>query len=111
MPVRYQVVYWRGIPAQIRLREGKSRASRALSPRFQEAIDQAAMRAGMAGTDAYLGEWRTSEWQAGQSPLDATADALLAELEQQFTGDRLRLLVMNKGLEPESSTGPVARPA
>src|SRR3990170_1386325 len=56
---RVQVVYWRQIPAQVKARQGNERASRPLSERFQQAIDEAAMRAGLSGTDAYLAAWRT----------------------------------------------------
>ena len=49
------VIWWRDIPAQVTAKEGRTRAARELAPRFQEAIDAAAMRAGLIGTDAYLG--------------------------------------------------------
>ena len=52
------VIWWRDIPAQVTAKEGRARAARELPPRFQEAIDAAAMRAGLIGTDAYLEEWR-----------------------------------------------------
>jgi len=57
-----QVVSWRDIPAQVKARQGGERSSRALTERFQEAIDVAAMRAGLTETDDYLGEWRTGPW-------------------------------------------------
>jgi hypothetical protein len=41
-----QVVFWRDIPAQVKARRGRERAARGLDPRFQEAVDAAAMRAG-----------------------------------------------------------------
>ena len=49
--------------------------------RFQIAIDDAAMRAGLAGTDAYLSEWRKSEWQEREGTPQEVADAVAAELE------------------------------
>ena len=52
------VILWRDIPAQVTSGSGR-RATRALlSERFQEAIDAAAMAAGLFGTDGYLAEWR-----------------------------------------------------
>ena len=51
-------VYWRDIPAQVIAKERRDTAKIVLTERFAEAIDKAAMRAGMAGTDAYLEEWR-----------------------------------------------------
>ena len=44
------VIWWRDIPAQVTAKEGRTRAARELPPRFQEAIDAAAMRAGLIGS-------------------------------------------------------------
>ena len=55
------VVYWRDIPAQVIVKAGRKAAKRQLADRFQEAIDRAAMRAGLTGTDAYLEAWRRAE--------------------------------------------------
>jgi hypothetical protein len=63
MSTQYQIVYWRDIPAQVKVRQGSRRVSRQLSLRFQEAIDEAAMRGQATDTDDYLAEWRSSEWQ------------------------------------------------
>ncbi|MGH6915115.1 MAG: virulence factor, partial [Geminicoccales bacterium] len=52
------IVSWRDIPAQVIVKAGRRSARRPLPDRFQEAIDRAAMRAGLRDTDAYLGEWR-----------------------------------------------------
>ena len=53
------VVYWRDIPAQVIVKAGRKTAKRQLSERFEQAIDRAAMRARMTGTDAYLEQiWR-----------------------------------------------------
>lgn len=95
----YQIVYWRNIPAQVKAREGRERASRQLSDRFQVAIDRAAMRAGLFNTDDYLSEWRTSEALKLEGAPDAVADALLAELESAYSDSRLEALVASGGLE------------
>ena len=48
-------VYWRDIPAQVIARQGrKTSFKRELHPRFQRAIDRAAMRARKESEDAYL---------------------------------------------------------
>ena len=94
------VVYWRDIPAQVVARTGGGRrgaARRALSARFQEAIDRAAMRAGLAGSDDYLGQWRRDEpIPAGRDP-EAEADALACRLETEFTDEVLDALVAAGG--------------
>ncbi len=52
------IVYWRDIPAQVIIKQGRKSAKRELSLRFTEAIDMCAMRTGAAETDDYLAEWR-----------------------------------------------------
>jgi len=99
MSVTYQVVFWRDIPAQIKFRSEKGRLARTLSPRFQEAIDAAAMRANATGTDDYLEEWRNGPSQQGEGDLDSIADALVSDLEAAYPQHRLDRLVVNKGYE------------
>ena len=96
---RVQVVYWRQIPAQVKARQGNERASRPLSERFQQAIDEAAMRAGLSGTDAYLAEWRTSEGEERPGAPQAAAESMAGEVEKAYTGARLAALVANDGRE------------
>ena len=95
----YQIVYWRNIPAQVKAREGRERASRPLSDRFQVAIDRAAMRAGLFNTDDYLSEWRTGETQEREGELESVAESLIAELEAAYPDSRLETLAASGGLE------------
>jgi hypothetical protein len=99
MSISYQVVYWRDIPAQIKLRSEKGRLARSLSPRFQEAIDAAAMRANATGTDDYLEEWRSGPTQQGDGDPEGVADIVAAELEAAYPPEKLDRLVANKGFE------------
>ena len=92
-----QVVFWRDIPAQVKARQGRQRASRGLATRFQEAVDAAAMRAGLTDTDFYLAEWRTSAWEERPGSPEHSADQYAAELEAEYSAERLRLLVDNGG--------------
>jgi hypothetical protein len=101
MSTQYQIVYWRDIPAQVKVRHGSSRVNRQLTARFQEAIDEAAMRGQATGTDEYLAEWRSSEWQASEEDPEALADALAAQLEAEYTPERLRVLKINQGYESQ----------
>lgn len=95
----FQIVYWREIPAQVKVREGRERAARQLSDRFQEAIDAAAMRAGLVGTDDYLAEWRTSEAEERAGPAETVAVAVAADLEAAYPDERLRRLIAGQGRE------------
>lgn len=92
MTAEYQIVYWRDIPAQIKARAGDVRRSRELSARFQEAIDEAAMESGAAGTDEYLSAWRTSEWQSGEGDVDHVLEEIAAKFESDYTEERLSAL-------------------
>ena len=90
-------VYWRDIPAQVIVGRGRRGAKVQLSERFEQAVDRAAMRSGMAGTDAYLSEWRKVTHEAPDGDASELAQACAAELEQAYSPDRLRQLVENEG--------------
>ena len=99
MPERV-IVYWRDIPAQVIVKAGRRTAKRQLPERFEQAIDRAAMRAGLTGTDAYLEQWRRSEPAPCGDDLEAEAQAAADGLEAEYTPERLRELVANGGREP-----------
>lgn len=101
MMINYQIIYWRDIPAQIKLKEGRERMGMPLSKRFSVAIDEAAMRAGLTESSDYLAQWRKSEWQEREGELKETADRLAAELEAAYPAERLRALMEQSGLEEE----------
>jgi hypothetical protein len=82
------VIQWREIPAQVVAKAGRETARAQLSGRFQQAIDAAAMRAGLIGTDAYLAEWRR-ETRACGDDLQAAADEEAGRLESAFTDEDL----------------------
>jgi hypothetical protein len=96
------VVSWRDIPAQVIVKAGRRTAKRPLPNRFQEAIDRAAMRAGLRDSDAYLGEWRRGVAGSCGDDLETEAERAAAELEADYPPERLRELVANGGLEPQS---------
>ena len=54
---KYQILYWRDIPAQVKAYEGTRPVSRQLPERYQLEIDRVAMEEGLAGTDDYLNQW------------------------------------------------------
>lgn len=97
MTVKYQIVYWRDIPAQVKARDGRKRVGHPLPDRFEKAIDQAAMYAGLINSDDYLNEWRTTAWQEREGEAEAVAETIAAELEQAYPPQRLRALARNGG--------------
>jgi hypothetical protein len=85
-----------GHPAQVTA-QGRPAPRRAqLSDRFQEAIDAAAMRAGLIGTDAYLQEWRREPRDCGDD-LEAEVSDEAAWLEAAYPDDTLERLVRSDG--------------
>jgi len=99
MTTTCEIVYWRDIPAQVKARAGRQRASKPLGERFQEAIDVAAMRAGKGGTDDYLAEWATRPVGERDEEPEKAVEALAADLERAYTPERLSLLASNGGVE------------
>jgi hypothetical protein len=92
-----QIVYWRDIPAQVKARSGRIRAAKPLADRFQEGIDDAAMRAGASQSDAYLAEWRTADLPERDGDPASLVEALVAELESAYPPERLQALVETGG--------------
>ena len=92
------IVSWRDIPAQVIAKAGRQTARRALDDRFQQAIDRAAMRAGLRETDAYLAEWRRLPAGTCGEDLESAADELAARLDAAYPPERLRDLVAAGGL-------------
>ena len=81
---KYKVLYWRHIPAQVKVfAEGKRPLARPMPERFQEEIDRIAMREGLVGTDDYLNQWRWTPKQERPGTAEEVAGALIQELEQQ----------------------------
>jgi hypothetical protein len=93
------VVYWRDIPAQVIVKQGRQVAKRQLTERFEKAIDRAAMRAKLRDTDSYLAEWRRADPVECGSDLEAEAATAAARLEGEFPDERLDRLVAAGGLE------------
>ena len=79
------------------VKAGRRTARRQLPERFEQAIDRAAMRAQLTGTDAYLEQWRRAEPVPCGDDLEAEAEAAAAALEAEYPPERLRALVANGG--------------
>ncbi|MAC82319.1 MAG: hypothetical protein CML66_30190 [Rhodobacteraceae bacterium] len=91
------IVYWRDIPAQGIVGKGRRGSKRQLAERFEQAIDRAAMKSGMAGTDDYLAEWRKGDPYAVDGDPEAVAEAEAARIEAEYDGDRIRALIETGG--------------
>lgn len=91
------ILYWRDIPAQIIVRQGRTAEKRELPPHFIQAIDRTAMRIGARDSDAYLAEWRKGEPEPCGDDLAAIADAESARLVAAYDRARLERLVEAEG--------------
>jgi hypothetical protein len=80
----YQILYWHDIPIQVRARDDKQRYSRPLPQRFQAAIDNAAMEAGLTGDDAYMEAFTWSEPFEREGTAEETAETVVAELDSKY---------------------------
>lgn len=94
------VISWRDIPAQVRATDGERDARAALTDRFMLAIDEAAMRAGLSGSDDYLAEWQRTTRECGTN-LEREVTDEVARLEGDFPPDVLEQLVEAGGREVE----------
>ena len=91
------IVYWRDIPAQVIVGKGRRSAKVQLSERFEQAIDRAAMKSGMDGTDEYLSEWRKQAIGTIEGDTQDAANAEAARLEAEYDTERLKALIANDG--------------
>jgi len=89
----FQITYWRDFPSMVVARDGDETVKVQLAARFQEAIDEAAMRVGAADADAYLDGWRRSDWtEASGTPADVAGE-VSAGLENDLSADALTAML------------------
>ena len=91
------IVYWRDIPAQVIVGKGRRGAKRQLNKRFEQAIDMAAMRAGLASSDEYLAEWRKVQTCTLEGKESLLAEMEAAKLEAAYDAECIKKLVENLG--------------
>jgi len=91
------IVMWRDIPAQVIVKQGRTSAKRPLEERFEKAIDKAAMRAGLYGSEGYLQEWRRDTKACGDD-LETVLEATIKQIETDYTDERLATLVAAGGI-------------
>ena len=91
------ILYWRDIPAQVIVKQGRKSAKRELPLRFTEAIDMCAMRSGLAETDAYLEEWRRGDPVDCGDDMEAEAQAAYDKINNDYDKERLKALIASGG--------------
>jgi hypothetical protein len=96
------VIWWREIPAQVIAKDRRQSHKIVLHPRFQVAIDKAAVRAGMKQFDRYIEQWRKEQRPCGDD-LRAEAEEEAARLEADYPQPRLNELVAAGGAIVEAA--------
>ncbi|MEH6527208.1 MAG: virulence factor [Sneathiella sp.] len=96
------ILYWRDIPSQVVVKQGRKNAKVLLSERFQVAIDMAAMRDGSHETDAYLEGWRKVTAEQVDGDMQEAADTAAAKIEADYDKDVVKRLVANGGRESDA---------
>jgi len=91
----YQITYWRNIPSMIIVKEGSETFKGILPNRFQEAIDEAAMRLGETDSDSYLAGWNKGEWIKAEGELAEISESVVTGLESEFTEEKLQEILDN----------------
>ena len=97
MAGKYQIIYWRDIPSQIKAKVKRKRMSRPLADRFMVSIDAAAMKSGDTDTDEYLEQWKPSEWMDIEGEPNAFLDQLVEKIESEYPRQRLAKMAKNGG--------------
>jgi hypothetical protein len=93
------IVYWRDIPAQVIVKQGRTAAKRELPERFVTSIDAAAMKAGARDTDSYLADWRRADPVPVGDDLEVEAQAWADKIEAEYPNERLAALAKAGGYE------------
>lgn len=86
------VIYWRDIPAQVLYGQGRHAIRAEMPKRFQEAIDRAASRAGLVGSDEYMEQWHKAKLSGESDPV-----VVARRLEIALGEEALEELVRNQG--------------
>ncbi|GAB94854.1 hypothetical protein BJY21_002134 [Kineosphaera limosa] len=89
---QYQIMAWRDLPSMVTVRDDEAAdavVKVSLPARFQEAIDEAAMRLGASGSDDYLMGWDRGPWTPAEGEAQQVADAVAADLESRWDDEAL----------------------
>lgn len=77
----YQILYWRDLPAQLRVWDDYDEVKIELPARFAERIDITAQRLGLIQAEAYAAQLRWGDEQEKPGSIDEVASAVQKELE------------------------------
>lgn len=93
----YQITRWHEIPSMVVVRQNAEIIKILLPSRFQEAIDEAAMRMGEIDADAYTNGWIREGWINSDKDPQDLAETIASELEEKFTDAHLLNILNSLG--------------
>jgi hypothetical protein len=95
------VIRWRDIPMQVVVRGAPDGSQgRAMMPEgFQEAVDAAAMVAGLIGSDDYTEQMAMDRTPVGDEDPQATADAEVSRLLEAWDDETLKRAIRAGGVK------------
>ena len=93
----YQIMRWREIPSMVVARSGETTIKIMLASRFQEAIDEAAMRLGEIDADAYTAGWNRDPWAQAEGAPHVVAAQIVEKLEVEFSEEKISALLDSLG--------------
>ena len=94
-----KVVYWRDIPGQVVIREGRRSTRLRLSPRFSKAIERAAYRLKKKQQDALFEPWHDVAQPLDGADIRLQARQLVQQLETHYTEEVLETLIRASGID------------
>jgi hypothetical protein len=86
---KYQVMFWKHIPSQVKAWDGDVQAKGMLPDYFQAAIDAYAMKDGSTDMDAYLDGWKWGPVEERAGEPKEVLSALVGELTRANPRSRL----------------------
>lgn len=78
---KYQVMFWKHIPSQVKAWDEQGEVKQMLPDRFQAAIDAYAMKDGSTEMDAYLEGWHWGPVEEREGAARDVLEAVLGDLD------------------------------
>jgi hypothetical protein len=97
-------IWWRDIPMQVIARDGRQAHKVVLHPRFQVAVDKAAMTAGKRSASDYVEEMRRESRSCGDDLVTEATDEA-RRLEAAYDRAVLARLIAAGGVDDHRSAG------
>ena len=91
-------IFWRDIPAQFIVGNGRQAKKVKLPDRFEKAIDKCAMKLNFTDTDSYLKEWRKTSPIYCEGSQEAIIEMENKRFELDYNNKKLNQLIENGGI-------------